>query len=126
MQKPFSPACEKNKDVILSVLRNYLKSSYRVLEVGSGTGQHGVYFAQTLPHLQWHMSDRLSNISGINSWVDDCRLSNVHRAIAFDVSENWPDIDSVDCVYSANTLHIMGWLQVQQLFCLLKNNLQER
>ncbi len=125
MNKPFSPACERNKEVILSIIAKYLTGSQKVLEVGSGTGQHGIYFAENLPHVHWHMSDRPENIKGINAWVDDSQLSNVHHAIEFDVSQAWPAIEKVDCVYTANTLHIMAWRQVEQLFSLLAEELQQ-
>ena len=46
-----SEACERNKGPILAVLREELAASRRVLEVGSGTGQHAVYFAAGLPQL---------------------------------------------------------------------------
>ncbi|WP_338104537.1 DUF938 domain-containing protein [Psychrobacter celer] len=54
---PFSQACENNKQPILEVLQKELQDSTHVLEVGSGTGQHSVYFAPNLPHLHWQTSD---------------------------------------------------------------------
>ena len=42
---PFSQACENNKEAISAVLQKELKDARHVLEIGSGTGQHSVYFA---------------------------------------------------------------------------------
>jgi predicted O-methyltransferase YrrM len=52
-----SEACERNKGPILEVLAVELAASTRVLEIGSGTGQHAVYFAAQLPHLVWQPSE---------------------------------------------------------------------
>ena len=49
--KPFAPACERNRDPILAVLRTQFADRRNVLEVGSGTGQHAVYFAAAMPWL---------------------------------------------------------------------------
>ena len=38
--KPFSPSCERNRAPILDVLRTAFADRRRVLEIGSGTGQH--------------------------------------------------------------------------------------
>ena len=71
MDKPVSEACERNRDPILSVLKPLLKQSRAVLEIGSGTGQHAVYFAEHMPHLTWIASDRQENHVGINAWLQD-------------------------------------------------------
>ena len=55
--KPYSPACDHNKDPILAVLRDVFAPASAVLEIGSGTGQHAAYFAPRLPHLVWQTSD---------------------------------------------------------------------
>src|ERR1700737_2514867 len=56
---PFSEACERNKGPILEVLRAHFADRSQVLEIGSGTGQHTVYFAAHLTHLTWHPTERL-------------------------------------------------------------------
>src|SRR3546814_5346499 len=56
--KPFAPACERNREPILAVLRERFAGSRHALEVGSGTGQHAVHFAAAMPWLQWQCSDR--------------------------------------------------------------------
>jgi hypothetical protein len=53
---PFSDACERNKGPILGVLRIRFADRRQVLEIGSGTGQHAVFFAAHLPHLTWPLA----------------------------------------------------------------------
>jgi hypothetical protein len=84
-----------------------LKDRRKVLEIGSGTGQHAAYFAPELPHLAWQASDVAANLPGIREWGV--------APIELDVDAEWPAIDA-DAVFSANTCHIMSWPQVEGMF----------
>ena len=105
--KPFSEASERNREPILAVLKRVFLEAKRVLEIGSGTGQHASYFAPELPHLAWQASDRAENLPGIRAWGAD--------PIELDVDGEWPAIDA-DAAFSANTSHIMSWPQVERMF----------
>ncbi len=113
--KPYSQACENNKQFILSVLKNEFSSCHSVLEVGSGTGQHAVFFAKALPHLTWQTSDLTSNHQGINQWIQDYPSTNLFTPIELDLTQSWP-IDKTDAIYTANTLHIVSWELVVRFF----------
>ena len=119
--RPCSPACERNRAPILDVLRSCLQARRRVLEIGSGTGQHAVHFAAALPGLRWHASDRAAHLPGIRAWLDDAALPNTPPPVEFDVTAGpWPRSDAsnarFDAAFTANTLHIMGWPAVEALF----------
>ncbi len=114
-EKPFAPACERNRDVILDALKPRLADRQRVLEVGSGTGQHAVHFAAALPHLLWQTSDRNNNLPGIRLWLAETALPNTPPPLELDVSGRWP-VGSFDAVFTSNTLHIMGWPEVEAFF----------
>jgi len=114
--KPFSEACERNKQPIFEVISPLLKEKKNLLEIGSGTGQHAVYFAENLPHICWQTSDCEENHSDINLWLDDSPAKNISRPISLNVlSDPWPN-DRFDAVYSANTAHIMSWKAVESFF----------
>jgi cyclopropane fatty-acyl-phospholipid synthase-like methyltransferase len=119
MDKPFSQACENNKRPILEVLQRWLKNGDSILEVGSGTGQHAVFFGEELPELKWQTADMEINHAGILAWlesawaVDTCR--QVMPPVELSACGNWPDRE-FDAVYSANTFHIMGWSDVECFF----------
>jgi len=115
MEKPFAPACERNREPILEVLRDWFADRKQILEVGSGTGQHAVHFATAIPWLTWQSSDRADNLAGIGAWLDDAALPNTPPAIELDVEGPWPD-GTFDAVFTANSLHIMGWPQVEAFF----------
>ena len=111
MKPPFAPAAEENKRVILDAVRPYLRG--QVLEIGSGTGQHAVYFAQQLPQLHWQTSDLEPNLEGIRAWIDDAGLDNLAPPLCLDVNGDWPD-GRYDTIYSANCLHIMDAASVSR------------
>lgn len=115
VEKPFSQACENNKAPILAVLQRVFAPCRNILEIGSGTGQHAVWFAPRLAHLHWQTSDLAENHPGINAWIDEQPASNVARPIVLNVvSGSWPV--AVDGVFSANTCHIMSWPSVVKMF----------
>lgn len=113
--KPHAPACDRNRGPILAVLRDPFAERRQVLEIGSGTGQHAVYFAEAMPWLEWQTSDVEENLPGIRAWLDDARLPNTPAPLALDVLEPWPAVEA-DAVFTANTLHIMGWAGVEAFF----------
>jgi cyclopropane fatty-acyl-phospholipid synthase-like methyltransferase len=118
MTKPHSPSCDRNRDPILDVLRQYFADRREVLEIGSGTGQHAIYFAAAMPSLLWQPSDLDENLLGIRAWLEEAQLPNVLPPIMLDAKHEWP-VKQYDAVFSANTLHIMSWQEVQALFANL-------
>lgn len=113
--KPFSQACVNNRDAILAVLRRAFAHSRRVLEIGSGTGQHAVFFAPALSHLCWQPSDCEENLAGIEAWITAEPAVNLLAPIHLDVNRNWPSLE-VDAIFTANTCHIMPWPSVVNMF----------
>ncbi|MEZ5480177.1 MAG: DUF938 domain-containing protein [Thiolinea sp.] len=114
--KPFSESCVQNREPILAVLKPLLADSQAVLEIGSGTGQHAVYFAPELPHLRWQTSDVAEHLPGIRQWLAEAALPNLPEPLQLDVLQpHWPDVN-VDAVFTANSLHIMNWAMVQACF----------
>ena len=114
--KPFSESCVQNRDPILAVLREWFADRRHVLEIGSGTGQHAVYFAPELPHLVWQTADVPQHHAGIRAWLDDAAPPNVRPPLSLDVSQAGWRSGRYDAVFSANTLHIMGWPEVEKFF----------
>jgi SAM-dependent methyltransferase len=103
--KPNAPASGRNRQPILDVLEIELRDCGSVLEIGSGTGQHAVFFAEAMPWLTWQTSDLAENHPGIRSWIADARLPNVRDPILLDVAEA-----------KANTAHIMSMPAVRCMF----------
>ncbi|MCK4708254.1 MAG: DUF938 domain-containing protein, partial [Gammaproteobacteria bacterium] len=117
LNKPFAQSCEENKKVILEQLRNLLSDSKNILEIGSGTGQHVIYFAQNLSHSTWQPTDLAENIPGIKLWSEEAALNNIVSPVVLNVEQqNWNLPAKYDAVFTANTLHIMSIKHVEKLF----------
>ncbi len=119
MMKEYAPSCDRNSQVILDALKPVLAHSSCVLEIGSGTGQHAVYFAEGLPHLQWQPSNKES-LQSINAWCKASQLKNLSPPLSLDllspVDEQLTSLTGVDAVVCINTIHIMAWQGTEKLF----------
>jgi len=114
--KPYSESCEQNRDPIFDIIQPLLKDKKSVLEVGSGTGQHAVYFAERMPHLTWQTSDQQDYHDGIKLWLNGAGLDNTPPPIPLNVSTDvWPN-ENFDAIFSANAVHIMAWDNVVDFF----------
>ena len=123
MTKPNAPSAERNKSAILQVLSEECKGCTTILEIGSGTGQHAIFFAANMPWLTWQTSDRTANHDGINAWLDDAGPDNVRAPLELDVEMPFQCSDKFDAVFSANTAHIMSFAAVKCMFGVVGNYL---
>lgn len=110
MTRRYAPATQRNRDPILDVLRRVLPPQGLVLEVASGTGEHAVHFAASLPGLTWQPSDpdpdcRLS----VAAWAVENRVTSLRPPLDLDV-RSWPwPLDRADAVVAINMIHISPW-----------------
>lgn len=125
MTKGFSQACANNQQPLLTQLQIHFAEATSVLEIGSGTGQHAVYFAERLQHLIWHCSDVVQNHPSINAWGREANLSNWVAPLELQVGKSaWPAIrPSVNAVFTANTAHIMQPDEARLMMQLIKQHL---
>ena len=95
---PISEASERNKEPILSVLRECFAALLNVLEIGSGTGQHAVYFARHLAHLTWHPTEQLTYVHDLAARVQQEGGPNLKPPTVLDVRQSiWPCHRSTGC-----------------------------
>lgn len=124
---PFSPACERNRDPILQALRVWLPQAsparpLRVLELGSGTGEHAVHMARHLPGVHWQPSDLAGSLAGLRLRIELEGQSGlaagarIEPPLCLDVTNasDWPS-GPFEAVFSANTAHIMPATAVPML-----------
>ncbi|MFZ6759789.1 DUF938 domain-containing protein [Undibacterium sp. Ji50W] len=116
MSKLFSAACERNSAPILQAIKPVLTGCQSLLEIGSGTGQHAVTFAQHLPHVLWQTSDRLEYHPSIQAWLDETAVPNVLPPLELNIGKTAFPEQQFDAVFTANTCHIMAWEEVELMF----------
>lgn len=116
--KEFSSSCDRNKEFILEVLKDVLPATGTVLEVGSGTGQHAVYFAAQLPNLSWQPTDLSAHFPSIRAWAREKSLWNLRSPLELDLLSDlkkWP-VSTAQAIVCINTVHIVAWRGVVNLF----------
>ena len=120
MDKYHAESTRRNRNPILEVLKKEIEGSKKLLEIGSGTGQHAVYFSKKLPQILWQTSDRSINHESINYWIKRYNLKNLLLPLDIEIGVNEKNINDVfDCVFSSNTSHIMSLENVKRLFALV-------
>lgn len=126
MEKPFSAACERNQAPILEVMQEFItKEHKRLLEIGTGTGQHAVYMAPSFPWMEWHPTDVSEKLQGIKQWLSEAKIPNIKLPVRLEVGkDDFPKL-KFDVVFTANTFHIMHWKECKTLMKLLGHRLRE-
>lgn len=122
---PYSQACENNKAPILAILKQAFATTSKVLEVGSGTGQHAVHFAANLPHLQWHTSDQEEYHLGLHRRFEAYPCENLHPPIVLKVGQSALPFARYDSVFTANTAHIMQKAEIALMMQTLSEDLPQ-
>ncbi|MEE2744452.1 MAG: DUF938 domain-containing protein [Bdellovibrionota bacterium] len=123
--KPYSAAVDRNKEPIYQIVKQYILPNKLLLEIGSGTGQHAVYFAEKFSSLSWVTSDVEENHSAIKEWLLEAKLKNIKGPETLKIGVDDFPKKAFDYVFTANTLHIMSWKENKTLFKLLGKRLRE-
>lgn len=115
--RQFAPATERNRAFILPILQRLLPGPARVLEIGSGSGEHGVFFCASMPWLQWQPTDcAAAALQSIDAWRRHAGLDNLAPALQLCVAEQpWP-VTEADAVVAVNVLHYSPWPSTAALF----------
>ena len=125
-ERLYSPSAARNKDVIRDVFIRTMPKSGAILEVGAGTGEHGVAIAKACPQLNWHAGDPdpVSRAS-IAAWISHSGLTNMATPHAFDVnSGEWSGMPTeFSGIMSANMIHIAPFSASQGLFACARKTL---
>ena len=118
-KRRFAPAAQRNTEPILGVLRDVLPTAGRALEVGSGSGQHAVAFAEAFPGLDWQPSDPEAQArASIADRIADAGFDNLADPLDLDVTA--PDWEAAlaepfDTMVCINVLHITPWAVAEGL-----------
>ena len=119
----FFSATQRNKDFIGDVLSRIIKKNGSILEIGSGSGEHGVFFQKRFPEITWQTTDPdLLHRKSIISWIEYEKLDKkMPQPLELDV-ENTPwEIPlklarSMQGIVSINMIHVAKWNCTISLF----------
>nr|WP_240969509.1 DUF938 domain-containing protein [Sneathiella limimaris] len=122
--RQFAPAAERNRDPILSVLKDLLEGSETVLEIASGTGEHAVHFASAFPDVTWQPTNfDDEHFTSAEAWREHAGLANIKPTLRLDACANpWPveapdyEHRDISAIFNANMIHISPWEVTLGLF----------
>lgn len=115
--KRYSPAAARNIAPIADVLSHWLPEAGLVLELASGSGEHGLDFAARFPEIQWQPSDPDEGArASIAAWQREGALANYLPPLMVDAtSAEWP-VERADALVAINMVHISPWAASVGLF----------
>lgn len=121
--RQFAPATARNREPILEILGRVLPAQGTILEIGSGSGEHAVFFAQQLAPRQWLPSDPdAGKRASIEAWRQECATANLLVPVDIDTTkhlwtvERLPPSPRVTAMVSINMIHIAPWPAALGLF----------
>jgi SAM-dependent methyltransferase len=104
--KRTAAAALRNREPLAAALRAFLPAAGRVLELGSGTGEHAVFLAAAFPALRWQPSDPDPEArESIAAWAAEARLANLLPPLDYDLRLPIWHRRPADAVLCVNVLH---------------------
>ena len=119
----FFPATQRNRDCIGDVLSRINLNSGSILEIGSGSGEHGVVFQKRFPEIIWQTSDPdILHRKSISSWIDYEELMyKMPKPLEIDVEKTAWKIPAellltLQGIIAINMIHVASWNSTKSLF----------
>ena len=119
----FFPSTQRNRDCIGNVLSRFINKNGSILEIGSGSGEHGVVFQKRFPEIIWQTSDPdLLHRKSIISWIEHEELKKkMPKPLELDVEKIPWELplklkNSLQGIVSINMIHVAKWNCTIELF----------
>ena len=123
----FAPSAERNSAPIVNLIKRIAPEPGNALEIASGTGQHIVQLALSLPNIIWSPSDvEGERLKSISAWVESENLLNIKPPMYLDATETgWAkSLPKSNFILLVNLLHLISWDEtetlISELFIALK------
>ena len=123
----FAPSAEKNSAPIINLIKRIAPKSGEALEIASGTGQHIVKLAFSLPNISWSPSEvEGERLKSISAWITSVNLLNIKQPLYLDATETgWSkSLPQSDFILLVNLLHLISWNEAKTLIGELSKALQ--
>lgn len=107
----YSPSAARNREPIRNVLAPLFTAPVRLLEIASGTGEHGAFLTSELADLHWTYSDiDPASLVSQSAWQRADTTGRLSGPLRIDASsDDWSDAEGLapwDAIFSANMMHI--------------------
>ena len=123
----FAPSADRNSGPIINLVKRIAPKSGKALEIASGTGQHIVKLALSLPNLSWSPSEvERERLKSISAWTEGENLLNIQAPLYLDATETgWADsLPQFDFILLVNLLHLISWNETETLISELSKALK--
>ncbi len=116
----YSPSAARNREPIRDVFSKTMPHIGKILEIGGGTGEHGVHLAEGLPETIWHTGDPdPASRASITAWIAEAKLHNLVGPHAIDVTAAAWGVEEeapFQGIVSLNMIHIAPFEAAKGLF----------
>lgn len=104
----YSPSAGRNKSVIAARLSEVLDRNASLLEIASGTGEHGVEVLKNRPDLYWQFSDiDEAALNSQSAWIEHKKYDLPEPLSLNVMNKDWTQhLEKFDAIFCANMLHI--------------------
>ena len=128
-ERLFAPSADRNSTPIINLIKQIAPKSGEAFEIASGTGQHIVKLALSLPNLSWSPSEvDEERIKSISAWIKAENLSNIKPPLYLDATETgWSEsLPQSDFILLVNLLHLISWNETEILINQLSKALKTK
>ena len=114
----FSPSTARNRQVIADVFAEHMPAKGNVLEIASGTGEHGAFLVASLPGLIWTYTDiDPPSVQSQRAWAAHEAHDRLLGPYVVDTrAAHWGDAEATyDALVCINMIHIAPFEAAQGL-----------
>lgn len=124
----FAPAAVRNAKPLTEQLSGLLNHTSRVLEIGSGSGQHAVCFTEAMNGVLWQATEVFEALAALQQNLSQFSNPQLLKPVELNVQSplHWQNPAPCNTVFTANTLHIITWPAVEALFAGVAQLLPEK
>lgn len=107
----FSPSTGRNQDIVRETYLKHMPRAGRVLEIASGTGEHGAHITAGAPELEWTYSDiDAASQASQAAWALHVEHGRLRGPLTLDTTQtDWGDAEQIapwSGLFCANMIHI--------------------
>lgn len=107
----YSPSAGRNKEAIGKVLTEYIPQNAKILEIASGSGEHGSHLCNLRRDITWQPSDPdQASRESQDDWAKDYP-EQILASLSLNTMDVkwWNGLSEFEGIFCANMIHIAPW-----------------